>query len=130
MAAFRTRGIVAALATAMAVTAITAASAGEAEGQWMAPRHGVSFDVGSKRAVSYFLSEAGLCRLTVVMGESNAQSEVKGASTRLTLPVVADKTARIDTAEGVTLEFRCAPSTKAMSVKVLDQVAVVSPSKG
>lgn len=93
----------------------------------MTPRHGVSFDVGSKRAVSYYLGEGGICNLTVLMADTNALDEVKGAATRVTMPVIPTKVARIDTAEGKTLEFKCAPSASAMSVRVLDQVAYAMP---
>lgn len=127
MTAFKMKGVVAALASALALAAPATASANEAEALKMAPRHGVSFDVGSKRAISYYLGEGGICNLTVLVADSNALDEVKGAATRVTIPVIPTKAARIDTAEGKTLEFKCAPSASAMSVKVLDQVAVVVP---
>ncbi len=127
MTAFKMKGVVAALASALALAAPATSSANEAEALKMAPRHGVSFDVGSKRAISYYLGEGGICNLTVLVADSNALDEVKGAATRVTIPVIPTKAARIDTAEGKTLEFKCAPSASAMSVKVLDQVAVVVP---
>lgn len=130
MAAFKSKGVVAALAAVVAVTGTLAADAGEMQGLKLKPHHGVSFDVGSKRAVSYYLAEGGVCSLTVLMADSNADGEIKGAATRVTIPVIPTRAARIDTAEGKTLEFKCAPSAQAMSVKVLDQVAVVSPRKG
>ena len=91
------------------------------------PLQGVSFDVGSMRAVSYYLAEGGICNLTVLMADGRELDTVKGAATRVTIPVIPAKTARIDTAEGKTLEFKCAPSATAMTVKLLEQVAVVMP---
>lgn len=128
MAAFKSKGIVAALAVmALAGASMTAAGAGEAQGLKLKPHHGVSFDVGSKRAVSYYLADGGVCSLTVLMADSNADGDVKGAATRVTIPVIPTRAERIDTAEGKTLEIKCAPSAQAMSIKVLDQVAAVMP---
>ncbi|MCB1513744.1 MAG: hypothetical protein KDJ18_02810 [Hyphomicrobiaceae bacterium] len=127
MTAFKMKGVVAALASSLALAAPALAIAGEVDGLKMTPRHGVSFDVGSKRAVSYYLGEGGICNLTVLMADTNALDEVKGAATRVTMPVIPTKVARIDTAEGKTLEFKCAPSASAMSVRVLDQVAYAMP---
>ncbi|MFV0366838.1 MAG: hypothetical protein ACK5KM_00105 [Hyphomicrobiaceae bacterium] len=124
-----TQNAVVALSCAVLIGSAAAAFADTSSGLKMTPRHGVSFDVGSKRAVSYYLGEGGVCNLTVLMADSNNLDEVKGAATRVSMPVVPTKTARIDTAEGKTLEFKCAPSASAMSVKVLDQVAVVAPSQ-
>lgn len=93
----------------------------------MKPRQGVSFEVGSKHAISYYLADGGVCKLTVLMAESNEADAVKGAATRVTIPVIPTRAARIDNAEGKTLEFTCAPSAAGMSVKVLDQVAAAPP---
>lgn len=128
MTTFKMKGVVAALVSALALTSAASAMADEATGLNMVPRHGVSFDVGSKRAISYFLNKGGLCNLTVLMAEPAALDEVKGAATRMTIPVIPAKTARIDTAEGKTLEFRCAPAAAAMTVRVLEQVAVAMPN--
>lgn len=127
MTAFKMTGLVAALASALALTGAATAMADEATGLKMAPRHGISFDVGSKRAVSYYLGQGGICNLTVLMADSTELDAVKGAATRVTIPVIPAKSARIDTAEGKTLEFKCAPSATAMTVKVLEQVAYVAP---
>ncbi len=127
MTDFEVKGIVAALASALALSGAASTMADEVKGLKMTSRHGISFDVGSKRAVSYYLAEGGICNLTVLMSDSNAADEVKGAATRITIPVMLAKTARIDTAEGKTIEFRCNPSASAVTVKVLDQVAFAAP---
>lgn len=129
MTAFKMKGVVAALASALVVSAAPLAFADEASELKMTPRHGISFDVGSKRAISYYLGKGGICNLTVLMADSNSLDEVKGAATRVSIPVIPTKKARIDTAEGKTLEFKCAPSASAMSVRVLDQVAQVVPQQ-
>ena len=35
----------------------------------MRPLQGVSFDIGTKRAVSYFLSDDDVCKLTLMLAE-------------------------------------------------------------
>ena len=86
----------------------------------------MSFNVGSKRAVGYYLAEGGICNLTVLMADNGVNDEVKGAATRVSIPVIPKKSARIDTAEGKTLEFTCAPSAQGMTVSMLEKVAYVS----
>ena len=132
MTAFTMKGVVSALALSLALAAPAAVATADESGvpAKMTPRHGISFDVGSKRAISYFLGEGGICNLTVLMADASAVDDVKGAATRVTMPVIPTRAARIDTAEGKTLEFKCAPAAAAMSVRVLEQVAVVVPSKG
>ncbi len=129
MTAFKVMGVVAALASVLAIAGVASVNAHEANGLKMTPHHGVSFNVGSKRAVSYYLGKGGVCNLTVLMAENDSIDAVKGAATRLNIPVIPTKVARIDTAEGKTLEFKCAPSASAMSVRVLDQVALVVPKR-
>lgn len=129
MTAFKMKGVVAALTCVLALAGAASAYADEATGLKMMPRHGISFDVGAKRAISYYLAEGGICNLTVLMADSNSLDEVKGAATRMSIPVIPTKKARIDTAEGKTLEFQCAPSASAMSIRVLDQVAQVVPQQ-
>lgn len=129
MTTFKMKGVVAVLASTLALSGIASAWADVASGLKMAPRHGISFDVGSKRAVSYYLAEGGICNLTVLMADSNSLDEVKGAATRVNIPVIPTRKASIDTAEGKTLEFKCAPSAAAMDVRVLDQVAQVVPQQ-
>jgi len=127
MTAFKMKGVVAALASALALAGMASAHAGEVDELKMKPQHGVSFDVGSKRAVSYYLAKGGLCNLTVLMADGGETADIKGAATRVTIPVIPTRAARIDTAEGKTLEFTCAPSASAMSVKVFEQVAFAAP---
>src|SRR5689334_5387527 len=58
-------------ATVLAGFAVTGATLSKAEDQapvlTMKPLHAVSFDVGRKHAVSYFLTEKGQCKLTLVV---------------------------------------------------------------
>ena len=77
-------------------------------GMTMKPLQGVSFDIGTKRAVSYFLSDNGACKLTLTLAEVVQDDEVNGpTAARMTVAVEVGKVAHFDTAEGKSLEFKC-----------------------
>src|SRR5947208_2639272 len=62
------------------------------------PIQGVSFDIGTKRAVSYFLSNDDACQLTLMLAEVANDDEVNGlTATRVTVAVEAGKAAYVDT---------------------------------
>lgn len=129
MTTLRSKTVVAALAAASTLALAGPVSAGESNLHRMTANKGISFDVGSRRAVSYYLAEGGICNLTVLIADSNELDVVKGAATRVTMPVIPKQIARIDTAEGKTLAFLCAPSARNMTVTVLEKVAAATPQK-
>jgi hypothetical protein len=49
-----------------------------AEALILKPLHGVSFDIGTKRTVSYFLSDGDTCKLTLMLVERAHDDEVNG----------------------------------------------------
>jgi hypothetical protein len=88
----------------------------------MKPLQGVSFDIGTTRAVSYFLSDGGACKLTLTLAEVVRDDEVNGlTSTRMTVAVESGKVAHLDTAEGKSAEFKCQVGAHAMSIEVSDK---------
>lgn len=89
------------------------------------PIRGQSFDVGNKRAVTYFKAADGICNLTLLMSDRLGDDGAipATAASRVNVAVAPGKTARIDTAEGKSLEFRCTAGAKVMTVKPLEQVA-------
>ena len=88
----------------------------------MKPLQGVSFDIGTKRAVSYFLSDGDTCKLTLMLAEVVFGDEVKGLTvTRMTVAVEADKAVHLDTAEGKSLELKCQAGAQVMSINVSNQ---------
>src|ERR1700720_2058262 len=77
--------------SAMAGPAMTRAT-DSASPLTMKPLQGVSFDIGTKRAVSYFLSDGDTCKLTLMLAEVAYGDEVNGLTvTRMTVAVEADK---------------------------------------
>ena len=88
----------------------------------MKPLQGVSFDIGTKRAVSYFLSDGNSCELTLMLAEVVHGDEVNGlTTTRVTVAIEAGKAAHLDTVEGKTLEFKCLGGAHVMSVEASNQ---------
>jgi hypothetical protein len=90
------------------------------------PLQGASFDIGTKRVVSYFLSDDEECKLTLMLAELVNDDE---AATRMTVAVEVGKAARVDTAEGKSLEFKCQPGGQEMSIDVIEPGRILAPSR-
>ncbi|MGC2319405.1 MAG: hypothetical protein WA615_23395, partial [Bradyrhizobium sp.] len=100
----------------------TAQAADPASPLTMKPQQGVSFDIGTKRAVSYFLIDGNSCKLTLMLAEVVHGDEVNGpTTTRVTVAIEAGKAAHLDTTEGKTLEFKCLGGAHVMSVEASNQ---------
>jgi len=88
----------------------------------MKPLQGVSFNIGTKRAVSYFLSDNDTCKLTLTLAEVVQDDEVNGlTAARMTVAVEVGKVAHFDTAEGKSLEFKCQGGAHVMSIEASNQ---------
>ena len=108
----------------------TARAADPAIPSTMKPMQGVIFDIGTKRAVSYFLSDDEECKLTLMLAELVNDDEAHGlAATRMTVAVEVGKAARLDTAEGKSLEFKCQPGGQEMSIDVIEPGRILAPSR-
>ena len=120
----------------LAIANLGAVQAGESSPGWrpMKPLYAVSFDVGRKHVLSYFLSKKGLCDLTVMVTDrpdaTPEGDEIPTLTTiRFKATIDGGKAAHVDTAEGKSLEYVCATEAQAMSVRVVNQVAVSRPSR-
>jgi hypothetical protein len=123
-----------ALAAALGVLAVTSLETQAADTpprqMTMKPLQGISFDVGTKHAVSYFLSEDGLCKVTLLVAEALVGDEVPTApATRFEVAIGPGKTGRINTGEGATFEFTCNAGAEAMSFTAVDQVVYALPAR-
>ena len=118
----------------VALADLGAAQAGDSSPVWktMRPLYAVSFDVGRKHVLSYFLSKSSQCELTVMVtdrpGEDPKGNEIPPLRTeRFRAAVDGGRTARFDTAEGRSLEYACAAGAQTMRVREVNQVAWTSP---
>jgi hypothetical protein len=90
----------------------------------MKPAHGISFDVGSKRAVSYFLSDAGQCRLVLTLAARPDFGEIPSlTATRVEARVRAGRSARFTDHDLSRLEFSCQRDAQSMTVNRIEKVA-------
>ena len=90
--------------------------------------HAVTFDIGSKHAISYFLVNDGNCDLTVWLTDiSHDDVAAPSTVTRMVLVVGPGKTMQVGSAEGMAAEFACAANAESMSVLTLTEVAYSKP---
>lgn len=88
----------------------------------MKPGRGVSFDVGGKHAVSYFVTANKACHLTVVLADTaGGEDGLDSPGTRLVLPVVAGKSFKVDAGAGQSAEFFCGLGAQRMIARVYDR---------
>ena len=79
--------------------------------------------LGTKQAVSYFLNEDGLCRVTLMVVEAfNGEDVPLSTTVRFEVAIGVGETARIDTAEGKSLEFGCEAHAEELTVKTGKQI--------
>ena len=92
------------------------------------PMHAVTFDIGSKHAISYFLVNDGNCDLTVWLTDISLDDKSTPATaTRMVLSVAPGRTMQVGSAEGMAAEFACAANAESMSVRTLTEVAYSKP---
>lgn len=117
-----------------ALASFGVAQAGDYSPGWktMKPLYAVSFDVGRKHVLGYFLSKTRQCDLTVTVTERPSKppegDEILPLLTeRFTAAIVGGTIARFGTTEGKSLEYHCAVGAQSMRVREVNQVAVTSP---
>ena len=125
-----------ALTGVLAMADLGAVQAGDDPRVWrtMKPLYAISFDVGRKHVLSYFLRKEGLCELTMMVTDRPDETPKDGeiltlTTARFKAAIGGGKTARLDTADGKSLEYACASGAQAMRVRELDRVAVASPPR-
>ena len=115
-------GLVCAIAIGTATWGVHAAEVG-APHVFKAAR-GVSMELGSKKIAGYYVSNDGVCDVTLMVGDlPDADGYVSASVTRINLPVKAGANARVYTSEGKALAVSCSIGTKMMTLRTLDQTA-------
>jgi hypothetical protein len=90
----------------------------------MKPLHGISFDVGARRAVSYYQNSNGRCALVLTIAEApNWDNPARFTSTRFEATLPAGETARYKSDEGKAIDFSCEEAAQTMSVDQIEQIA-------
>jgi hypothetical protein len=102
----------------------------------MKPLYAVSFDVGRKHVLSYFLKKGGLCDLTMMVTDRPDETpwwsyDIPTLSTaQFKAQITGGETALFGfgATEGRALEYACATGAQAMSVRQVYAVASSSPA--
>jgi len=101
----------------------------------MKPLYAVSFDVGGKHVLSYFLKKGGRCDLTMMVTDRPDQTPegdfIPTLSTaQFKAQITGGKTALFGfgATEGRALEYACATGAQAMNVREVYAVATSSPA--
>ena len=130
---FKSISFAAAAAVAASGLTLTAAHAGEVSPATVVkPKAGLSFPIGSKQAVGYFLAENGGCDLTLLVGEAGeavSDGEKSAAAARFSTLIGLGRTARIDAADGHSVEFFCSTGASVLTTRVIDRVAYSKAAK-
>lgn len=88
------------------------------------PRQGLTFDVGAKRAVSYFTRENNSCKLVVTIAETPTSHDAQSfAASRFETTIGAGRSTRFDPKEGKLIEFACHANAESMSVSSVERLA-------
>jgi hypothetical protein len=90
----------------------------------MKPLHGVSFDVGARRAVSFYLSKNGRCELVLTLADtSDWDEDARFEATRFEASIRAGETTRYKSDEGKAVDFSCEEAAQTMGVNAVEQIA-------
>jgi hypothetical protein len=82
-----------------------------------APVQALSYALGSKQAVGYFVTERGECQVTLMVGELvDPDFATAPSAARLRLSLQVGQTAGIDSAEGRSLDMTCGPDAATLLV--------------
>jgi hypothetical protein len=120
--------IATALAAVLTAAGLAPVQALDLTPQTMKPMAGMSFNLGTKHAASYFLADNGTCKLTLTVADAFDGNEVpSGTSTRFEVGIDSGKSARFDAIGGNALEFKCHVGAQAMSVETREQLAAYPP---
>jgi hypothetical protein len=114
------------MVAAVALTSTAAAYAAELSSKpmTMKPMHGISFDVGAKHAVSYFLSEGGRCKLTLILAEAFTGEEAPSdVPARYEVAIGGGKSVRLNGDESTRLDVTCHAGARAVTMTPVEEVA-------
>lgn len=119
----KTRFIATALCGALALAAATPVSAADWSETTMKPLMAASLTAGGVHVVSYFQAIKGVCRLTMVIGGQDGETQ-DIPPTRVELTIEPGRAAYVDNADGKSSRFTCLYSAEAMNVVRTERLAL------
>lgn len=117
------------LMSVLAISAgILSADAADRRMNMIRPGAGLSFEVGNSHVMTYFVADQGVCNLTMVVGTIPGEDAMpNSAGTRFNMAISGGRRAQIDTPQGKSVEFTCAPGATMVSMRKLDTLAYSAP---
>ena len=82
----------------------------------MRPMGGVTFDIGAERAVTYFLSDNGRCKLVLTQAAARG-NDANFTATRFEATIDAGKATRYVSTDGSAIDFECHPDARSVSIR-------------
>lgn len=113
------------------VRGAAAVSAGEAASFTVAPSKGIALTVGAKRAIGYYVADAGkACNLTLMLADSyNETAKEQSEAIRVNVKIDAGSSARVETFQSHALQFSCAADASSLTVLPVERVAYNASAK-
>lgn len=110
--------------TALYVSAGVHADDSSRESVRLRERAGAVLDVGSKRAVAYYVKDQNACQVSVIVSETYPeQIPYNIASVRFSSSVQAGTSTELATSDGSTISLSCAPGAKSLAIESRDTIA-------
>lgn len=106
-------------ATITALVALTQASARPMKNVsdiTVSPKSGISFDIGTERAVTYFLSDNGRCKLVLTQAGAARGNHADFIATRFEATIDAGKSTRYVSSDGSAIDFECHPDARSVRI--------------
>jgi len=105
------------LGSESAQVALTQASARPIRDPVMpSPMGGVSFDIGAERAVAYFLSDTGRCKLVLTQAGAARGNDANFTATRFEATIDAGEVTRYVSSDGHGIDFECQPNAQSVTI--------------
>ena len=77
----------------------------------------MSYELGSKRAIGYFVSQSGQCQVTLMIAEAVDPDEGRALSAaRISVSMVPGQSATLDSEEGSSMVLTCGSGGETMKV--------------
>lgn len=121
------RAFIIAASLAASLGAAAPAISGETGRVILGPAEGQSFEIGSGKAVGYYVAKNGNCKLTLTFAPKANAEGVKGAGTRVSFQVAPGDNGMVESPEGKSIMFFCERDAKHMSVVPFKRIAYATP---
>jgi hypothetical protein len=111
---------------AIAMSVVLTQAHADAPAATMQPMQGTTHDVGAERAVTYFLSDGGQCKVVMTIAGASDPGSSTFSATRYEATIDGGKTTRFVTDKGGIVDFDCEPSAQMVNIRTLEPASSVA----